>query len=167
MEVLASRIVQRIRGLVVQIDRHIRRIRAGTHPIPRQGADDRDAALQPDIVESGRIEAKLTWIASLIESSDNAMISINLEGIITSWDKGAQRIYGFTADEAIGKPMATLVPGNHANEIPTILTKIAHGKRVDHYETKGITKAGHLLEVSLFLSPVRDSSGAIIGAFFA
>jgi len=74
-------------------------------------------------------------------------------------------IYGFTADEAIGKPMATLVPGNHANEIPTILTKIAHGERVDHYETKGITKAGHLLEVSLFLSPVRDSSGAIIGAF--
>jgi PAS domain S-box-containing protein len=106
----------------------------------------------------------LTWIASLIESSDDAMISNSLEGIITSWNRGAQIIFGYTAAEAIGKPMAILAPSDHAYEIPTILTKVAHGERVDHYETKGITKAGRLLEVSIAVSPVRDAARGIIGA---
>src|SRR6267154_1634027 len=164
VEVLAVWIVQHIRGLVVQINRQIRRIRAGTHPNPRQDPNDRDAALLPRTAECGRIESKLTWIASLIESSDDAMISNNLEGIITSWNRGAQRIYGYTAGEAIGRPMAILVPSDHADEIPTILTKVAQGNRIDWYGTKGITKSGHLLEVSIAVSPVRDAAGAIIGA---
>jgi len=92
------------------------------------------------------------------------MISNNLEGIITSWNRGAQRIYGYTAGEAIGRPMAILVPSDHADEIPTILTKVAQGNRIDWYGTKGITKSGHLLEVSIAVSPVRDAAGAIIGA---
>ena len=161
---MAVGIVQRIRGLVVQIDRQIRRIRAGTYPNPRQDANARDAALPQRTVEGQRIEPELTWIASLIESSDDAMISNNLEGIITSWNRGAQRIYGYTAAEAIGQPMAILVPSNHADEVPTILTKVAQGNRVDQYGTKGITKSGHLLDVSIAVSPVRDSAGAIIGA---
>jgi two-component system, cell cycle sensor histidine kinase and response regulator CckA len=149
---------------VVQTNQRIRRLRAGTHLDLTQQVNDCDAAFQPGMIESWRQEAKLTWIASLIESSDDAMISNSLKGIITSWNRGAQRIFGYTAIEAVGKPLAILVPNDHAHEVSAMLAKVAHGERVDHYEIKGITKAGGLLEVSIGASPVRDSGGTIIGA---
>jgi PAS domain S-box-containing protein len=92
------------------------------------------------------------------------MISCDLHGVITSWNKGAQQIYGYTVEEAIGKTIAILVPRSHAVEIPAVLTEVAHGKRVNRYETNGITKAGRLIEVSIAFAPVLDSTGAAIGA---
>ena len=162
VEVLAFRIVQSIRRLAVQINHHIRRIRAGAGPNLGQGAEVHQAALQPGLVESS--EAKLAWLASLVDSSNDAIISQNLEGIITSWNRGGQRIYGYGAEEVIGKPISILVPENHANEIANILARLAQGERVEDYETTTISKRGDLIEISLTASPVRDPSDAIIGS---
>ena len=163
-EFLASRIVQRIRGLVTQIDHRIRRIRAGAHLDLMHGAGPRDAAFQPGATESGRQEPKLTLSASFIECSSDAMISNSLAGSIASWNQGAQRLFGYTAVEAIGKPLGMLLPSDCAGGIPSILAQVLRGECVNHYETRGITKAGILLEVSISSSPVRDSSGSVIGA---
>lgn len=103
-------------------------------------------------------------LAAIVESSDDAIISKNLEGIITSWNKGAERIFGYSEREAIGKPVTMLMPPDRVNEEPGILARIAQGKRIDHYETVRRRKDGTLLDISLTVSPVRNGDGQIIGA---
>lgn len=104
------------------------------------------------------------WLASLIESADDAIISKTLDGIITSWNKGAQRIFGYTADEVIGKPVTILIPADHENEEPAILARLRAGKRIEHYETIRVTKAGKLVDISLTVSPIKGPTGEIVGA---
>ncbi len=103
-------------------------------------------------------------LAAIVESSDDAIISKDLNGIIRSWNRGASRIFGYTEEEVIGKHISMLAPPESADEIPQILRQIARGERVDHYRTKRRTKDGRILTVSLTVSPVRDASGAVIGA---
>lgn len=146
-----------------QLDRGIRKIKSGEPADLRQSASC-DATRPCSTIESRPIETKVKWLECLIDSSDDAMISGTLDGVITSWNKGAQQIYGYTAEEAIGKPIAILVPRGHAVEIPNVLSEIAQGKRIDRYETNGITKAGRLIDVSIALSPVWDSTGTVMGA---
>jgi hypothetical protein len=103
-------------------------------------------------------------LASIVESSDDAIISKDLQGIITSWNKGAERIFGYSAEEVIGKPISILAPPGRTDEMPTILEEIKQGRRVDHFETVRRTKQGHLLNISLTVSPIRDVHGSIVGA---
>jgi PAS domain S-box-containing protein len=102
--------------------------------------------------------------ASIVQSSDDAIISKNLNGIITSWNRGAERLFGYSADEAIGRPVTMLIPQNRHHEEPTIIGRIVRGERIDHYETVRQRKDGTLLDVSLTVSPIKDQSGVVVGA---
>ncbi len=117
-----------------------------------------------DISDRQRAEEMQQNLAAIIESSDDAIIGKTLEGIITSWNRGAERLYGYTAAEVLGKPIAFLVPPDSPDEIPQILERLKRGERIDHYETRRLHKEGTQLDVSLTISPIRDASGRIIGA---
>jgi PAS domain S-box-containing protein len=114
-----------------------------------------------DITEQKRAGQLL---ASIIESSDDAIVSKDLNGVITSWNKGAQRLFGYTAEEVVGKPITILIPPDRLDEEPTILELIHRGERVEHYETIRRRKDGSLVEISLTVSPVKSAEGRIIGA---
>jgi PAS domain S-box-containing protein len=103
-------------------------------------------------------------LVSIIASSDDAIISKDLAGIITSWNPGAERLFGYSASEAVGKPMAMLIPPQRSGEEPEILGRIARGESTDHFETVRIGKDGRSIEVSVTISPVRDNQGRIVGA---
>jgi PAS domain S-box-containing protein len=103
-------------------------------------------------------------IAAIVESSDDAIISKDLNGIITSWNKGAERLFGYAAHEVIGKPVTVLIPLDRQNEEPGILARIRRGERVEHYETVRQRKDGSLFDISLTVSPIVDAKGKIIGA---
>jgi PAS domain S-box-containing protein len=102
--------------------------------------------------------------ASIIEFSDDAIASKDLAGIITSWNAGAERLFGYTRQEAVGKPMAMLIPPERAAEEPQILARIARGEVTDHFETERVRKDGRRIDVSVTISPIKDSDGTIVGA---
>jgi PAS domain S-box-containing protein len=102
-------------------------------------------------------------LSSIVESSDDAIVSKNLDGIITSWNPGAERIFGYSRDEAIGQSILMLVPVERHQEELSILHRVKQGERVDHFETRRVTKDGKIIEISVTISPVRDSQGAIVG----
>jgi PAS domain S-box-containing protein len=124
-----------------------------------------------DITERKRVEVQLRdsqeqlgWLASIVESSDDAIVSKDLDGVITSWNRGAERIFGYMADEAVGQPITMLIPLDRHDEERTILTRIRRGERIDHFETIRQRKHGSLITVSLTVSPVRDAAGKVVGA---
>jgi PAS domain S-box-containing protein len=104
------------------------------------------------------------WLSAIIESADDAIISKSLEGIIMSWNKGAERTFGYKADEIIGKPVTVLIPQDHMDEEPRILARLRAGERIEHYETIRVRKDGRLINISLTVSPIRDATGKILGA---
>jgi PAS domain S-box-containing protein len=110
----------------------------------------------------GPIEARLQ-LAAIVDSSDDAIISKDLQGIITSWNAAATRIFGYTEDEILGRSVLTLIPPELHSEEPEILRKVSSGERIDHYETRRLCKDGTLLDISLTISPIRDMSGRIVG----
>ncbi len=103
-------------------------------------------------------------LAAIVESSDDAIISKDLNGTITSWNAGAERIFGYAAEEMIGKPITLLIPADREEEEPSILSRIRRGERISHYETLRRRKDGHLISISLTVSPVLGANGTIIGA---
>ncbi len=103
-------------------------------------------------------------MAAIVESSDDAIISMDLNGIITSWNKGAEKLFGYTAAEVIGKPGTILIPPDRTDEEPQILERIRRGEQIDHYETVRRSKEGHEIYISLTVSPIRDKTGKVIGA---
>jgi PAS domain S-box-containing protein len=103
-------------------------------------------------------------LALIIDSSEDAIIGKGLDGIITSWNRGAERIYGYPPDEVVGKHISILAPGDRPDEIPEILKKIARGESVEHYESVRVTKDGQPLNVSISVSPLRDANGEVVGA---
>src|SRR5262245_29592740 len=104
------------------------------------------------------------WLAALVESADDAIISKTLDGIITSWNRGAERIFGYMPDEVIGKSITILIPEGHEHEEPAILARLKAGERIEHYETVRVRKDGTLLDISLTVSPIIGPGGEIIGA---
>jgi PAS domain S-box-containing protein len=104
------------------------------------------------------------WLAAIVESSDDAIVSKDLDGIITSWNRGAERIFGYLAEEVIGKPVTILIPHDRDDEEPAILARLRRGERIDHYETVRRRKDGRLIDISLTVSPVMNGDGKIIGA---
>ena len=111
--------------------------------------------------EIGELNSRL---AAIVEFSEDAIIGKDLNGTIISWNKGAEKIYGYSAEETIGRPISMLVPSSHAEEIRLILEKIRRGERVEHYETVRVTKAAKQINISLTVSPIKDDAGTIIGA---
>jgi PAS domain S-box-containing protein len=103
-------------------------------------------------------------LASIVESSDDAIVSKDLNGIITSWNRGAERLFGYTVDEAVGKSVTILIPPDRQHEEAAILERIKRGQRVDHYETVRQRKHGSLIDISLTVSPVRNIEGKLVGA---
>jgi PAS domain S-box-containing protein len=103
-------------------------------------------------------------LASIVDSSDDAIVSKTLEGVITSWNKGAERLFGYTAKEAIGQPISMIIPLDRRDEETRILARLRQGEPIDHFDTVRLRKDGTKLEISLSISPVRDAAGKIIGA---
>jgi PAS domain S-box-containing protein len=126
--------------------------------------DDTVLEVNRDVTALHESEQRLRWLASIVESSDDAIVSKNLNGIITSWNKGAERIFGYTAEEVTGQPITIVIPQDRQDEERTILTRIRRGERIDHFETVRQRKNGSLIVVSLSVSPVRDAQGRIVGA---
>jgi len=117
-----------------------------------------------DISDRKRAELTSARLAAIVESSDDAIISKNLDGIITSWNIGAQRLFGYSAQEVIGKSLTLLIPADRQDEEPDILARIRNGERVEHFETIRRRKDGSLADISLTVSPIRNSDGHVIGA---
>jgi PAS domain S-box-containing protein len=117
-----------------------------------------------DVTERRRLELAARRLAAVVESSDDAIVSKDLNGIVRSWNKGAERIFGYTAEEIVGTPIDRLIPPERPNEEPAILERIRNGERIDHYETTRVRKDGARIDVSVTISPIRDAEGAIIGA---
>jgi len=109
-------------------------------------------------------EQQARWMASIVESSDDAIVSKSLDGIITSWNRGAERTFGYSAEEVIGQPITIIIPQDRRDEERTILTRIRRGERIDHFETIRQRKHGSLIVVSLTVSPVKNAEGKIVGA---
>jgi PAS domain S-box-containing protein len=117
------------------------------------------------VVPKNREEALSSlWLAAIVESSDDAIISKDLNGTIMSWNRGAERIFGYEAAEMIGKSIRTIIPDDRQIEEDHVLERVGRGERIEHFETIRKTKQGQLIPISLTVSPVRDSSGTIVGA---
>jgi PAS domain S-box-containing protein len=161
-------------GTVVGLANHtVLLARDGTEvPIDDSAAPIRDTAgtiqgtvlVFRDITERRRAEATERLLASIVASSDDAIISKDLHGVITSWNTGAERLFGYTAAEAIGQPITLLADPEHREEMAQMLERITRGERVEHYDTRRRTKEGQIVQVSLTISPIYDASGRIVGA---
>ncbi|MGH9667619.1 MAG: PAS domain S-box protein, partial [Bryobacteraceae bacterium] len=120
--------------------------------------------ISTDITERKRTEVERVLLAGIVESSDDAIISKSLDGIVMSWNAGAVKIFGYSATEMIGQPVSLLIPPDAPDEEPEILARIRRGESIDHYETIRIRKDGTPIHVSLSVSPLKDEAGKIIGA---
>ncbi|HJP82823.1 MAG TPA: ATP-binding protein [Fimbriimonadaceae bacterium] len=119
--------------------------------------------MNSDIPVDREAELARARLVAVVESSDDAIVTKSLEGIVTSWNKGAERIFGFTAEEIIGKSILTIIPPERHHEEPVILAKIAAGERIDHFETVRMAKDGSKVHISLTVSPIKDFDGNIVG----
>jgi PAS domain S-box-containing protein len=135
--------------------------------VPFLGSDGKPCqymAIRSDITERKRAEEVHEHLAAVVDSSEDAIISKDLNGTINAWNRGAEKIFGYTASEVVGKPMLMLFPPELVDEEPSILARIRNGQSIDHFETVRIRKDGTRIDVSATISPIRDSSGAIVGA---
>jgi PAS domain S-box-containing protein len=131
----------------------------------------RDAAGQPtiavvtisDITERKRVDEMRAQLAAIVESSDDAIIGKTPEGVITSWNRGAERLFNFSAQEAIGRPMLMLFPPDRTGEEAEILARIGHAESINHFETVRVRKDGKRIDVSVTISPIMDSQGRVVG----
>jgi PAS domain S-box-containing protein len=117
-----------------------------------------------DITERRETELLRARLAAIVDSSDDAIVSKTLEGVITSWNRGAERIFGYTAAEAIGRHISLIVPEDRRGEEEQVLARLRRGGRVDHFETRRRTKDGREVPISLTVSPIRDGNGIVVGA---
>lgn len=127
-------------------------------------AQGRLRQLEADVEAAQPGHDAAAFLAAIVESSDDAIVSKSLSGVITTWNKGAEHLFGYTANEAVGRPITIVIPPDRLDEEPAILARIQAGERVDHFETIRRRKDGTLIDISLTISPIRDSNGKIIGA---
>jgi PAS domain S-box-containing protein len=117
-----------------------------------------------DVTEMRRAVETRLRLAAIVESSDDAIIGETLDGKISSWNKGAQRLYGYSADEAIGQPLSMLIPRDHPDELPNLMERIARAESIEHFETQRVRKDGSLVDVALTISPILNAEGKVVGA---
>ncbi len=129
----------------------------------RAGTQEEQSTAENPIV-AALPEGAALLLAAIVESSDDAIISKDLNGIVTSWNKAAERIFGYKAEEMIGKSITTIIPPELIDDEPRILAKLRAGERIEHFQTERMRKGGERLDISLTVSPVRDRSGRVIGA---
>ncbi len=137
---------------------------ASSNVLWRDGAFVHTRCFSRDVTEQKADEHARSWLAAVVESSQDAIVSKDLDGWITSWNAGATELFGYTAEEAVGAPITILIPPDRLDEEPEILARIRSGGRVAHFETVRRRKDGALVEISLTVSPVFDAQGTIIGA---
>jgi len=121
-------------------------------------------AVTSDVTSNRSAERTTALLAAIVDSSDDAIVSKNLDGVITSWNKGAERVFGYTAEEAVGRSIILIIPPDRRDEETEILTRLRRGERMDYFETVRKRKDGKLINVSVTISPVKDSKGRVIGA---
>ena len=161
-------------GSVVRLANHTTLIARGgeEHPIDDSAAPIRDESgatlgsvlVFRDVSERKRTELGRAHLAAIVESSEDAIVSKNLNGIIMSWNKGAEHLFGYTAGEAVGRPILMLIPPERRDEEREILQRIARGEPIEHFETVRVAKGGRRIDISLTLSPIRNASNEVIGA---
>src|ERR1051326_2005828 len=110
----------------------------------------------------GRDGDERSWLAAIVESSSDAIIGLRLDCVMESWNQGAERLYGYSAAEAIGQPISMLIPPHRAGEEGRILEQVRRGEPVSHYETERLVKDGKLVDISLTVSPIRNLLGNLI-----
>ncbi len=129
-----------------------------------EGKPRQYVAIRADITERKQAEEVRERLAAVVESSDDAIIGKTLEGTITAWNRGAEKLFGYSSSEAVGKPIRILMPPERANEEPDILARIGRGESTEHFETVRVRKDGTYVDVSVTISPIKNSSGMIVGA---
>jgi PAS domain S-box-containing protein len=117
-----------------------------------------------DVTERRRAEESQARLAAIVESSQDAIISKTLDSVIRTWNAGAERLFGYSAEEAVGRSITLLIPPDRLDEEREILSRLARGERIEHYETVRMARDGRLLDISLTISPIRDAEGRVIGA---
>ena len=122
------------------------------------------ASLEAQLQQRKKLEASVARLAAIVESSNDAIVSKDLDGTIRSWNGGAERLYGYTAEEVIGKNIQIICPQNRSREMLDILSRVKHGDRIRNFETERVNKSGFLIDVSLTVSPVFDEAGHVVGA---
>jgi PAS domain S-box-containing protein len=130
----------------------------------RDGATVGAVLVFRDITEQRRAQGVQARMAAIVDDSEDAIVSKTLDGIILSWNAGAQRLFGYTAAEAVGRPINLIIPPERQEEEFEVLARLRHGERVEHFETVRVSKEGRRIDISLTVSPVRDGEGRIIGA---
>jgi PAS domain S-box-containing protein len=149
------------------VERHILdRSSASVFPKQTEQAEEQVSTRAQETADAMSSEAEIAQrrLAAIIESSEDAIASKDLNGVITSWNKSAERLFGWTAEEIIGKPVTTIIPLELHGDEPIILGKIRSGERIEHFQTVRVHKNGQLLNVSLTVSPIKDAKGNIVGA---
>ncbi|HKI21378.1 MAG TPA: response regulator, partial [Isosphaeraceae bacterium] len=129
-----------------------------------QGKPLRMSGVNIDITDRKAAEETKERLAAIVESSDDAVISKSMDGVITSWNRAAERLYGYSADEIIGRPISTLIPPDHTDDFPSIMERLRRGERIEHYDTVRVAKDGRRIDVSLTISPLKDALGNVVGA---
>jgi two-component system, sensor histidine kinase and response regulator len=129
----------------------------------RMDAPPRSTRKQIDLTDLEQAEETRLRYAAIVESSYDAIISKDLDGVITAWNAAAQRMFGYTEKEAIGQPIALIIPPELHDEEHDILNRLRAGERIENYETVRVTKVGECIDVSLTISPLRDRAGRIVG----
>jgi PAS domain S-box-containing protein len=155
---LVTAIDQVLQGQLVFDDAAIKSD-SGNRDFPE--AVQRSAAFEADRKQSDRA---MSLLAAIVDSSDDAIVSKSLDGVITSWNKGAERLFGYTAEEAVGKHITLIIPTDRREEESEILSRLRRGERIDHFETIRRRKDGTLLNISATISPVKDEAGRVVGA---
>jgi PAS domain S-box-containing protein len=157
-----------VRDQMIIIERpHGKRASIMPYPTPlrdRQGKIVGGINMLIDVTRSNEAEIASRRLAAIVESSDDAIISKTLDGIITSWNRGAENIFGYTAAEAVGRSISLIIPLERRGEEDDVLAHLRRGEKIDHFETERQTKDGRRLDISLTISPIKDSTGQIIGA---
>jgi PAS domain S-box-containing protein len=150
---------------IVRPGGEIRDIHGVGHPVLRPSSDLVEfVGTVMDVTERKRGEQATRLLAAVVESSHDAIVSKDLDGIITSWNKGAERLFGYAAEEAVGQNITLIIPPDRRDEERAIVERLTRGERVDHFETVRIRKDGSLLDVALTISPMKDAAGRIVGA---
>ncbi|TXH94346.1 MAG: diguanylate cyclase [Rheinheimera sp.] len=151
---------------VPELERTLVNIGNGDFLTPIRLVEDNKNSVLAWLAKTQQKLAELNWahFKAIIDSSDDAIISKNIHGIVSSWNRGAEKIFGYSANEMIGQPLTCIIPHERQHEEPEILARIAAGEKVDHFETQRLHKNGKLVDVSVSISPIYDSKGGVIGA---
>jgi PAS domain S-box-containing protein len=162
--------IEALNGAVVSVPLRTGRLVVVTSPLTPYFGDDelselKALAAQADLaLARNELLASQQRLAAIVESSDDAINSMTIDGVITSWNRAAERIYGYPPEEAIGNAVSILVPPERRDEVAMVLDKVARSESIEHFETRRQTKDGRMIDVSLTISPIKDADGRVVGA---